>query len=157
MPCEKISKLAGGALAALVIMTNSYSVLPGMSAGSAVWISHIIASLAALFCVLCILLVCEKHPDETFFDALSLCIGKLPAGIISVVFAVFAALTCIVSLTVFSRFVQVTALPRTPQIIIPLLIIITAALSLRRGIAAPSGAAVRVRLDYLTVVYMKYL
>ena len=141
MQNEKISKLAGGALATLVIMTNSYSVLPGMASGGAVAAAHIIASLAALFCVFCIILVCEKHPDKAFFNALSSDIGKIPAIIICGIFAVFAALTCIVSLTVFSRFVQITALPRTPQIIIPLLIIITAALSLRRGLTSPSGAA----------------
>lgn len=142
MPGEKISKLSGGALAALVIMTNSYSVLPGMATGKAVWAAHLIASFAAFLCVLCIILVCERHPDKNFFGALSSDIGKIPAGIISAVFAFFAALTCIISLMVFSRFVQVTALPRTPQIIIPLLIILTAALSLRGGISAPSGAAV---------------
>ncbi len=141
MQTEKISKLSGCALAALVIMTNSYSVLPGMVSGSMTTMAHIIASLAAIFCILCIIFICEKHPDKAFFDALSLSTGKITAIIASVIFAIFAALTCIVSLTVFSRFVQVTALPRTPQIIIPLLIIITAALSLRRGLIAPSGAA----------------
>lgn len=122
-------------------MTNSYAVLPGMSAGGAVWLSHIIAALAALFCVFCIIAICDRHPGEAFLDALSSDIGNIPAKIISLILSLFAALTCIVSLTVFARFVQVTALPRTPQMIVPLLIIVTAALSLRGGISAPSGAA----------------
>ena len=141
MQDEKLSKLSGGALAALVIMTNSYSVLPGMSAKSSVWLSHIIAGIAALFCVFCIITVCERHPEKAFFAALSEELGKNLARISALLLALFAALTCIVSLTVFSRFVQITALPRTPQIIIPLLIITAAALSVRGGISASAGAA----------------
>jgi lysophospholipase L1-like esterase len=73
---------------------------------------------------------CDEFPDEAFYGVLRKSMGKSGARLVGAVFLLLTLLTAVVSLTVFSRFVQITALPRTPQIVIPTILIVIAALSL---------------------------
>ncbi len=137
----RITNGSGAAVCALVIFANAYSVMSGSDAGSGAWVAHIIAGAAATLIAWCIASVCDKFPEKSFYEVLSSVFGKWGARFFGGVTAFFALVTCILSLTVFSRFVQITALFRTPQIILPLLIAIISALALRSGLCAVSGAA----------------
>ena len=137
----RITNGSGAAVCALVIFANAYSVMSGSDAGNGAWIAHIIAGVAAIVCAWCIVSVCEKYPEKSFYDVLSAVCGKWGARLFGGTTAFFALVTCVLSLTVFSRFVQITALFRTPQIVLPLIIAIISALAIRSGLRAVSGAA----------------
>lgn len=137
----RITNGSGAAVCALVIFANAYSVMSGSDAGSGAWIAHIIAGAAATLLAWCIVAVCDKFPGKSFYEVLSSVCGKWGARFFGGVTALFALVTCVLSLTVFSRFVQITALFRTPQIVLPLLIAIISALALRSDLRAVAGAA----------------
>lgn len=137
----RITNGSGAAVCALVIFANAYSVMSGSDAGNGAWIAHIIAGTAATILAWCIVSICEKYPEKSFYEILSSVCGKWGARIFGGVTALFALVTCVLSLTVFSRFVQITALFRTPQIVLPFIIAAISALALRSGLRAVSGAA----------------
>ncbi len=137
----RITNGSGAAVCALVIFANAYSVMSGSDAGRGAWIAHIIAGAVATLLAWCIASVCDRYPEKSFCDVLSSVCGKWGARFFGGVTAFFALVTCVLSLTVFSRFVQITALFRTPQIVLPLIIAIISALALRSGLSAVSGAA----------------
>ena len=137
----KITNGSGAAVCALVIFANAYSVMSGSNAGSGAWIAHIIAGAAATLLAWCIVSVCEKYPEKSFYEVLASVLGKWGARAFGGITALFALVTCVLSLTVFSRFVQITSLFRTPQIVLPLIIAIISALAIRSGLQAVSGAA----------------
>ncbi len=142
MNSKTISNGAGAFLTALIIMTNSYAVLPASRAGSGIWVADIAALILALVLAYFFASSCDKFPDETFYGVLRKSVGKWGAVAAGVAFVLLTLLTAVVSLTVFSRFVQITALPRTPQIIIPTILIVIAALSLSGELTSSGGAAV---------------
>ncbi len=113
--------------------------MPGSGSGAA-WISSVAATLLALFCTALLARACDTFPDSSFYNVLVSSVGKWCAAIFAGILTLLALLTCVVSMTVFSRFVQITALPQTPRIILPLLIIIVAALSLSGGMESATGA-----------------
>lgn len=156
MRSDKITNGSGAAIAALVIMTNGYSVMSGSSAGSNAWISHLLAGAVAMLCTWWLVAVCERFPEKSFFEALVCALGKWAGKAVAVIFSVLSLITCVLSLTLFSRFVQITALPQTPQIIIPLLVILIAALSLRSGLRAASGSA-RLLFWYSAAVFVIFV
>ncbi len=141
MRSDRITNGSGAAMCALVIFANAYSVMSGAEAGQSAWISHIIAGGAATVLACFLALVCDRFPEKSFYEVLFAICGKWGARASGFVMAFFSLVTCVLSLTVFSRFVQITALPRTPQIILPLILALIAALALRSGLRAASGSA----------------
>ncbi len=141
MNSKTISNGAGAFLTALITMTNSYAVLPASGAGSGIWIADIASLILALVLAYFFTSSCDTFPDETFYGVLNKSTGKWGAAVLGGVLVILTLLTAVVSLTVFSRFVQITALPRTPQIIIPFILIVIAALSLSGELTASGGAA----------------
>ncbi len=141
MNSKKISNAAGAFLVALITMTNSYAVLPASGAGRGIWISDILALILALLLAHLFTSACDTFPDEPFYGVMRRSVGRVGAALLGGVFVLITLLTIVVSLTVFSRFVQITALPRTPQIIIPTILIVIAALSLSGELTASGGAA----------------
>lgn len=141
MNSKKISNVAGAFLVFLISMTNSYAVLPASGAGSGIWISDIIALILALLLAYFLTSSCDTLPDKPFYGVIRSAVGKAGAAVLGSVFVILTLLTIVVSLTVFSRFVQITALPRTPQIIIPAIMIIIAAFSLSGELTSAGGAA----------------
>ena len=141
MKDKTISNGAGAFLTALIIMTNSYAVLPASYAGRGIWLADILALILALILAYLFASSCDKLSDEPFYGVMRHSVGKWGAAVLGGVLLIITLLTTAVSLTVFSRFVQITALPRTPQIIIPLIIIIIAALSLSGELTSSGGAA----------------
>lgn len=156
MQRDEITNGAGAAIVVLVIMTNGYSVMAGSAAGRSVFIAHIAAGLLALLGAWWLTSVCEKAPDKTFFDAITFACGSFFGRAIALIFSLFSLVTCVISLTVFSRFVQITALPQTPQIILPLIIILIAALSNRRGLFAAAGSA-RLLIWFFAAVFLVFV
>lgn len=153
MKGQKITSGAGAAIAAFTILTNAYSFLPGAFSGGDVWISHIIAGATSVICLWLLVNLCEKYPGESFFGVITNALGKFFGRAVSVVLVLLSVLTLTVSLTVFSRFIQITALPQTPQIIIPSLITVCAALSLRTSLRAASGTA-RLLIWFFAAVFL---
>ncbi len=149
MSNEKISNGAGALIIALATMTNAFSVMPGSSAGRWVWVSDLIALALSVLVVWTLTFICDKFPSDSFCGALYKLVGKKVGAAVGVIFSFLALLSCVVSLTVFSRFVRLTALPQTSQIIIPLLIATVSALSVSKGLSSCEGAA---RLLFLFVL-----
>jgi len=141
MQKDKITNGSGAAIAALTVMTNGYSMMFGANAGRDAWISNLIAGGSAVVLAVCFTKVCDKYPQKNFFEICTILFGTVLGKISTAILALLSIMTCVVSLTAFSRFVQITALAQTPQIILPLLIVIIAALSMRSGMIAASGSA----------------
>lgn len=152
----RISNGAGALLIALSGMTNAFSVMPGSDAGSWVWVSDIIASILALLVVFFLSFVCDAFSEKSFYGVVKSLMGKKTGSAIGFVFVALTLLSCVVSLTVFSRFVRLTALPQTPQIILPLLLIIVSAFSLSRGAESISGSA-RLLFVFVFAVFVFFL
>lgn len=151
MKGKTITNGAGAAIVAFTVFTNAYTFLPGAFSGSFVWISSIVASVIFLFSLMCFINVCEKYPGESFFGVLENALGSFYGKGVSFILALLSLLTLTISLTVFSRFVKLTALPRTSQIILPALTVICASLSLRSCLRAASGAARLLIWFFITV------
>lgn len=131
MEKERISDMSGAILVSLSLMTNVYSVMPGVHTSRAVWVSDIVATGFAGLCIWALCSSCDRFPDDTFFGVIRKTFGRFFGAVPGFVFAIFSLFTCAVSLTVFSRFVQITSLSRTPQMIIPLMLILVAAYTVK--------------------------
>lgn len=147
---------AGAFIAAFVILTNAYTFLPGLSSGGNSWSAHICAGFLFLFCLWLLTLICDRFYDESFGKILPDILGNAFGRIFALVLAGISVLTLAVSLTVFSRFVRITALPRTPQLIIPLLLVATAAFSLKSSLRAASGVA-RLLVWFFCAVFLVFV
>lgn len=154
MPDRKIPNLLGSVIIVFTLMTNAYSVLPGSSAGGDIWISDIIATALATLFVFFLTLVCDRFHDETFYGVLEKTSGKAGAKIFAFLFFVITVTTATVSLTVFSRFVQQTALPLTPPYILPILITAVSAFAIRSGGRSISGSARFLSLFGIAVFFL---
>ncbi len=156
MSDKKIPNILASVIVIFTLMTNVYSVLPGSSAGSDIWLSHIIATALALAFAFFLTLACDRFPSEAFYGVLKKASGKVGAKILAVLFFVVTLTTVTVSLTVFSRFVQQTALPLTPPYILPLLIATVAAVASRSRERSISGSA-RFLVFFAVVVFFLFI
>ena len=138
---DKISNFEAALIAALALLTNAFSALPGALAGGGVWISNILAAAVGFAFAYFFSSACEKFPEETFFGVMEKSIGHIGAVFFGTAFLASSLLTLTVSLTVFSRFVQITALPQTPPAFLSFMILSLAAFVLLRGAASLSGTA----------------
>ena len=138
---KTITNGAGAAIVAFTVFTNAYTFLPGAFSGSFVWIAGLGASSIFIISLWCFINVCEKYPCESFWGVIENTLGSFYGKCISVILALLSLLTLTVSLTVFSRFVKLTALPQTSQIILPAFTVICASFSLRSCLRAAAGAA----------------
>ena len=141
MNSKKISNAKGAFLVALITMTNSYAPLPANRVGRGVWVADLAALCLALLLSYFLTSACDRACDAPFYGVLQNATGRFGAIALGCVLIIITLLTAVVSLTVFSRFVQITALPQTPQIIIPGLLIIIAALMSSDELMASGGAA----------------
>lgn len=156
MKGQRITGGASAAIAAFTIFTNGYSFLPGAFSGRDVWISHIIASVVSFLCLWLLVNLCDRYPGESFFGVITNSLGNFVGKIVAVILTILSILTLVVSLTVFSRFVQITALPQTPQIILPTLTVLCAALSCQTSLRAASGTA-RLLIWFFVSVFIFFL
>jgi len=134
MAVMRISNKQACVLTALYIITNCFSALYGVDAGRDIWISYTLASLSACLLWFLISMATDKYPDKDFFSLLELSFGRLITWIITLLFSLYAFSSVATSISHFGKFTQLTSLSKTPQIIIPLLILMLAAYTLRSGI-----------------------
>ncbi len=141
MSSGKITNGEGFMLTALALMTNSYSVVYGVGNGASAPISNLIATIAAIACAYLLACVCDKYPQRSFFAVIKTLLGSTFGLFCSFLLILLTLSSGVVSLVVFNRFIQLTALPRTPQIIIPLILVLIASLSFRSGLRSIAGTA----------------
>ena len=155
MKNAKISNIDGAFLAFLAVMTNTLTVLPGVDIG-VVWPSGLIAGALALLSAFLISVCCDRFSDEEIYNVIRSSVGKASAAIVGAILLVLVLLSFVVSLTVFSRFVQITALPQTPQIILPIILSFLAAMSAHGGMQTACGAA-RLLFWFVVAVFILFL
>ncbi len=131
---ESITNRQACILTILYVMTNCFSVLYGVSAGRDVWISYIIAAVASCILWFFVSKLSDKYPNEDFFTLLKNTLGRPIAFIITLLLALYSFLSIASSVADFGKFTQLTALSKTPQMIIPLLLLLLSAYVLRSGI-----------------------
>ena len=153
---ERISNRQACVLTVLYIMTNCFSVLYGVSAGRDLWISHIIA--AAISCLLWWLIskACDSFPGCDFFTLLRRTLSRPVAWVITLLLTLFSITAIATSVAAFGKFTQLTALSNTPQIILPLLILLLAAYSLRSGIEVLARCA-SIIIPFIAFVFFYFL
>lgn len=131
---ESITNRQACILTILYVMTNCFSVLYGVSAGRDVWIAYVLAAVASCLLWYFISKVSDKYPNTDFFTLLKQSLGGPLSFIITLLLALYSFLSIASSVADFGKFTQLTALSKTPQMIIPLLLLILSAYVLRSGI-----------------------
>lgn len=128
-------------LTVLMLMTNSYSVVYGTRGEGDAVLSNLLACAAAVLSAWLLAYVCDRNPEKSFYAVLKTLFGGVFGRICAALLILLALIGGVVPLVVFNRFVQLTALPRTPQIIIPLILVLVASLSFRSGLHSAAGSA----------------
>ena len=131
---EKLSNKQGFTLTVCFILCNCFAYLYGRDSGKDIWISYILASLLALFIWRALTTAIERHNFSSFFEMMDFSFGHLFGKFISFILLLYALLSATTTITIFGKFTQMTSLPKTPQILLPLLILLLAALSLKSGL-----------------------
>ena len=80
--------------------------------------------------------------------------GKIIGHTVTALLSIYALLSCTTSMGLFGRFTQLTALSKTPQIVLPLLLLLLAVWSLKSGLEVLSrGASLLFYFAITTFVY----
>lgn len=143
---ETISNKEGFTLIICFILCNCFSYLYG----NGDWIAYIFASLLAILIWWLLSALMEKHGFKSFFEMLDFAFGKIAGKTVSLLLLAYALLSSTTTITVFGKFTQMTALSKTPQIVLPLIILLLAAFSLKSGLRILSHGATL--LFYFAVV-----
>lgn len=138
---KTLSPRQGFTLLVTFTMCNAYSMLFGTDCGRDVWLAHIISSLFAILVWALFTKTFEQGSYSSFYDMIDSAFGKIIGHIFVAVLILYALLSATTTLSLFGRFTQLTALPKTPPIILPLIISLLAAFSLKSGISALSRGA----------------
>lgn len=131
---ECITQKQACSIAILYVMTNSFSTLYGVNAGRDVWISYALAQAASALVWILLHYACKRNPSLGFFKLCEKGFGRILGSVFIFLLAVYAFLSMATSVSEFGRFTQLTALSKTPLIIIPMLIILLAVYVLKSGI-----------------------
>ena len=153
---EIISNKQGFMLAAILMMTNSFALLFGTDAGRDVWIAYLLATVMVGLVWLLMSGMLEENPSMDFFALLDRLTGKFFGRVIAVVLAVYAFLTAATTLGIFSRFNQVTALSKTPQIIMPLLIVLIGVWAMKSGVEV-LGRCANLLFYFIVFVFLYFM
>lgn len=154
MSKEIITNRQGFTLLVTFTMCNAYSLLFGASIGRDLWLAYLFAAILAILIWATITKVFERNPDLDFFSMMDYAFGKILGHIITFILLVYAFLSCTTSMSLFGRFAQLTALPKTPQIILPLLILLLAAWALKSGLEVLArGASLLFYFIITTFIY----
>ncbi len=131
---ETISTKQGISLVITFILCNSYSLLFGADCGKDVWLAYIFASVLAALIWWLLSAVLDKHDFNSFFEMMDFAFGRVTGKVLSAILLLYALLSCTTSMALFGRFTQLTALTKTPQIVLPLAILVLAAWGLKSGL-----------------------
>ncbi len=153
---EIITNRQACVLAILYQMTNCFSALYGVSAGRDVWIAYIIAAVFSVLLWIVITAVSEKYPNYDFFTLLTHTLGRPLAWIIILLTTLYGFLSAATSVAEFGKFTQLTALSKTPQIIIPLLLLLLCCYALKHGVGVLARCA-SLLLPFICFVFICFL
>ncbi len=138
---KTLSPRTGFTLIVTFTMCNAYSMLFGTDCGRDVWLAHLIAAALALLIWALFTGTFERYEYTSFFDMIDTAFGKIFGRIFVVILILYALLSATTTLGIFSRFTQLTALSKTPSLILPLIISLLAVFSLKFGICTLSRGA----------------
>lgn len=138
---ENISPRHSFILLVTFTLCNSYSMLFGTDCGRDVWLAHLLAALLSFLIWLAFTQTFDKKSYPSFFDMIDGAFGIFLGHTITFLLILYAILSATTSLSLFGRFTQLTALSKTPPIILPLIISLLAAISLKSGISTLARSA----------------
>lgn len=146
MTRERITNKQGFLLTVLFFGSNCYSLLFAANTGHSVWICYLLGSLLAIFIarLLCTVLA---RSDGTLFETLDNFLSRPIGRCVTLILAVYAFLSAATALSIFGRFNQLTALSKTPTLILPLAVILLGVRACRVGIESIA------RMGSLTFVF----
>ncbi|MBQ3055011.1 MAG: endospore germination permease [Oscillospiraceae bacterium] len=134
MKLERITNKQGCFLTLLFFSSNCYSLLFAAKYGASVWFCYLIASLISIAVVFLINTLMKYAENRTFFEFLDFLLPCPFGRMITALLMLYAFLSTCTSLSIFGQFNQLTALSKTPTIIIPLAVILLGVWACRSGI-----------------------
>lgn len=154
MTKEIITNRQGFTLLVIFTMCNAYSLLFGADCGRDIWIAYLLAAALAVLLWALLTRSFERRPYGSLFEMLSAAFGNVGGRVVTALLCVYAALSCTTSLALFGRFTQLTALSKTPQLLLPLLLLLLAAWGLKSGLEVVArGASMLFYFVIITFLY----
>lgn len=151
MTRELITNKQGAILTFLFLSSNCYSLLFASNTGRFVWLCYLLAGILATLIAYLLGSVMQYRGNSNFFDMISKLLSRPIGLLISLLLAVYAFLSTGTSLSFFGRFNQLTALSKTPTIILPLAVILLSVWACRAGIETIA------RIGNLTVYFAVFV
>lgn len=130
---ETITNKQSFAIIVSFMLCNAFSVLFGTDCGKNVWIAYALAAVLAVFIWHILSSLCERRNFNSFFEMLTFTFGRIGGVVLSSILALYALLSCTTSISLFGKFVQISSLPKTPLIVLPVILLVIATLSLKSG------------------------
>lgn len=103
-------------------------------AGQDTWISALIGAAAAVPLVLMYARIASLYPGLGLFDIIFEVMGKFFGWIFALLMFIYAAALCGLTIREFCEFIQVLALPKTPQLVIAVIVALLCAWIVRYGV-----------------------
>ena len=152
---EKLKNKQGLYLTVLFFGSNCYSLLFAARHGAAVWLCYLLAwglGIAAAY----VLGTCMERTDGTFFALLDSLLPRPLGRFFTGLLAVYTFLSACTSLSIFGQFNQLTALSKTPTLILPLAVILLGVFACRSGISA-MGRMASLTVWFSAVVFVLFV
>jgi len=127
MPKEMISARQAFCIIAIFIWGSSVVIGGNSEAGHDAWITLVFGFALAIPMLLVYARIMRLYPEKNLFDVLEAILGKAGAKILIAFVSFYALHLCAIVLCNFSEFIEVVAMPETPQL--PLMIIMMAVTS----------------------------
>ncbi len=140
MEIERIQNRQAVYLTVLFFSSNCYALLFAAKEGAAVWVSYLFAWLIAI-AVAALLGSLMRRSECSFFELLDTLLTRPVGRFFTSLLILYALLSVCTSLSIFGQFNQLTALSKTPTIILPLVIILIGAWACRSGVLAIARTA----------------
>lgn len=121
------------------------------------WISSIIAVLISIPVVLIYGRIVNRYPGKNFFDILEEVFGKIIGKIISILFILQSLFLCAYILNDFVDFIKITALFKTPTVVLMIFIGILSMWMIKEGIevlAAWAQFFIRILLIFMVIMWI---
>ncbi len=134
MKQESITIRQGQSLLALFILGSALVLGVSANAGNDAWVSLVMSTLMALP-ILCIYArIMKLYPEMDLFDILEALFGKFGGKVLTALMTWYALHLCSLVLRNFTEFVQITAMPETPQLPVMIMLFAITAYLARSGL-----------------------
>ena len=155
---EIISEKQGIAIIGVFLLGSSVVTGTARAAGRDSWLATLVAMAAALPFLLVYARLCALYPGCSLFEMLEKALGKVPGRLFCLFCVLSSGLLCAAHIRIFMEFVSITALHRTPQILMGLTLALLSVWILRCGVEilgrCASVFAVVVTLSLLLTVVL---